>query len=353
MFIYRTRLLVPQVANYRNFAQLSRSGNIFRENVQTSLIRGKTPFRFFSKNRAGDRIEQELAQQIIRPMKITYLVRPFIFTVGVSTASIVGATIWEYEFVRAQVKKMMNSSVTFFQHKQKNFSDLKGAWNRFVNGELKEAWSRLSPGDQFFIPICGLNLLVFGLWRIPRLQTMLLKNFSANPIGLAPCRSMLLSVFSHYSFFHIFANMYVLNSFCNGICMALGREQTLALYLSAGCVASFASYFHKVFAGVGGASLGASGAILGILGYVCTRFPDTQLQIMFLPMFQFSADSAIKVIMAIDVIGCVLGWRYFDHAAHLGGALFGIFWCHIGEKHIWPQRKYITEKWHNLRSACE
>lgn len=76
-------------------------------------------------------------------------------------------------------------------------------------------------------------------------------------IPAAPCRSMLLSTFSHYSFFHIFANMYVLNSFCNGICTALGKEQTLALYLSAGVVASFASYIHKVSAGISGASLGA------------------------------------------------------------------------------------------------
>lgn len=51
--------------------------------------------------------------------------------------------------------------------------------------------------------------------------------------------------------------MYVLNSFSNGICMALGKEQTLALYLSAGVFASFASYIHKVSAGISGASLGA------------------------------------------------------------------------------------------------
>lgn len=51
--------------------------------------------------------------------------------------------------------------------------------------------------------------------------------------------------------------MYVLHSFSNGICNALGKEQTLALYLSAGCFASFASYVAKVYAGVGGASLGA------------------------------------------------------------------------------------------------
>lgn len=62
-------------------------------------------------------------------------------------------------------------------------SDFKGAWNRLTEGQLKQAWERLSPGDQFFIPICGLNVLVFCLWRIPRLQTMLLKNFCANPAG--------------------------------------------------------------------------------------------------------------------------------------------------------------------------
>jgi len=28
--------------------------------------------------------------------------------------------------------------------------------------------------------------------------------------------------------------------------------------------------------------------------------------------------------MALDVVGCILGWKYFDHAAHLGGALFGV-----------------------------
>lgn len=73
----------------------------------------------------------------------------------------------------------------------------------------------------------------------------------------APCRSMLLSTFSHYSFFHIFANMYVLHSFSNGICHALGKEQTLFVYVTAGLCASYASYIHKVFLGVSGASLGA------------------------------------------------------------------------------------------------
>jgi len=33
---------------------------------------------------------------------------------------------------------------------------------------------------------------------------------------------------------------------------------------------------------------------------------------------------AIKVIVAVDAAGVLLGWRFFDHAAHLGGATFGM-----------------------------
>lgn len=63
---------------------------------------------------------------------------------------------------------------------------------------------------------------------------------------------------------------------------------------------------------------------MGVLGYVCLKYPDTTLSIMFLPMFTFSAGTAIKFVMGVDILGCLLGWKYFDHAAHLGGALFGM-----------------------------
>ena len=68
---------------------------------------------------------------------------------------------------------------------------------------------------------------------------------------------MTLSTFSHYSAFHIFANMYVLHSFANPTVLSLGKEQFLGLYLSAGVVSSFTSYAMKAFSGVGGLSLGA------------------------------------------------------------------------------------------------
>jgi len=54
------------------------------------------------------------------------------------------------------------------------------------------------------------------------------------------------------------------------------------------------------------------------------KIPDEELCIIFLPMITFSAQSAIFGILAFDTIGLLARWRLFDHAAHLGGTLFGV-----------------------------
>lgn len=45
---------------------------------------------------------------------------------------------------------------------------------------------------------------------------------------------MILSSFSHFSLLHMAANMYVLWSFSTSAVSMLGREQFMAVYLSAG-----------------------------------------------------------------------------------------------------------------------
>ncbi len=67
-----------------------------------------------------------------------------------------------------------------------------------------------------------------------------------------------------------------------------------------------------------------SGAILALLAYTCMKVPDARLQIIFMPFFDFSAKQGIYGVLAIDILGLLLGWRIFDHAAHLGGSLFGM-----------------------------
>lgn len=54
------------------------------------------------------------------------------------------------------------------------------------------------------------------------------------------------------------------------------------------------------------------------------KVPDSRLNIIFLPWFSFSAENAVYGIILFDLVGLFLGLRLFDHAAHLGGALFGL-----------------------------
>ena len=48
-----------------------------------------------------------------------------------------------------------------------------------------------------------------------------------------------------------------------------------------------------------GGSLGASGAVIAILGLFGTASPDSRLQIIFLPMFTFTAATGIKAMVRL------------------------------------------------------
>lgn len=145
-------------------------------------------------------------------------------------------------------KKQMKQSPTSESELQMEFSKIKR--------DIVGWWNRLTPGERVFAPIFCINLAVFTLWRVPRLKPAMLKYFCANPAGRAVCWPMFLSTFSHYSLFHLFANMYVLHSF-SGAVNSLGREQFVGLYLAAGVISSFTSYAYKIATLQPGFSLGA------------------------------------------------------------------------------------------------
>lgn len=278
------------------------------------------------------------------PVPLSRLWKPLGFTIAFSSASFAGAAIWQYENMRSHATEMMKNPFGWVQERvfdgRKEFR-----WRQ----KLNKWWRSLSEGERLFAPICFANVLVFCAWRIPQFQGTMVRYFCSNPASRALCWPMFLSTFSHYSAFHLLANMYVLHSFSTGAVAALGKEQFLGLYMSAGVISSMGSYIYKAVTSQPGLSLGASGAIMAILSFVCTQYPETRLSIIFLPFFTFTAGSAIKVIMALDATGVLLGWKFFDHAAHLGGALCGIFWCYWGNTYIWKNREPLLQFWHALR----
>jgi rhomboid-like protein len=54
------------------------------------------------------------------------------------------------------------------------------------------------------------------------------------------------------------------------------------------------------------------------------KIPDARLAVIFLPFIQFSAEQAVYGLIAFDLLGLIFRFRMFDHAAHLGGTMFGV-----------------------------
>ncbi|KAI1235695.1 Presenilins-associated rhomboid-like protein, partial [Lamprotornis superbus] len=279
------------------------------------------------------------------------------------------AAIWQYESLKSRVQ-------TYFEEARADWMDKvrpqkRGDFRKQVHrarpglaqgrvpAELRGTaafplvnswWNSLTEGQRTVTGIIAANVFVFCLWRLPGMRRIMFTYFTSNPSSRALCSPMLLSTFSHFSLFHMAANMYVLWSFSSSIVSLLGCEQFIAVYLSAGVISTFVSYVAKMATGRFEPSLGASGAIMTVLAAVCTKMPEAKLAIILLPMFTFTAGSALKAIIAFDTAGLALGWRLFDHAAHLGGALFGMWYVTYGHELIWKNREPLVKAWHEMRT---
>ncbi|XP_074545396.1 presenilin-associated rhomboid-like protein A, mitochondrial [Halichoeres trimaculatus] len=288
------------------------------------------------------------------------LFKPLMFTVGFTGCSFGAAAILQYETLKSRVQsaKEEEGSDELLQGSQ-NMAYWHEWWNQLSNFQrqlillmstVDDFWSSLSEGQRTVTGIIALNAAVLCCWRIPSMQRSMIKYFTSNPASKTRCLPMVLSSFSHYSIIHMAANMYVLWTFSSGIVSLLGREQFLAVYMSAGVISTMVSYVCKTATGRLYPSLGASGAVMAVLAAVCVKVPEAKLGIIFLPMVTFTAGNALKALIAIDTAGLILGWRLLDHAAHLGGALFGIWYVAYGHKLIWRKREPLVKLWHDMRS---
>ncbi|KAI0227951.1 Presenilins-associated rhomboid-like protein, mitochondrial [Lamellibrachia satsuma] len=272
------------------------------------------------------------------------LIRPLGFTVMVTGCSFGMAAIWQYESLRKVVQQAN------FNNKQQRVDHFGKAGG--FRQQMNAWWNHMSPGRKVVASIIAANTAVFLMWRVQRWQHLMLKWFTSNPMSAAPCTSMLLSSFSHYSLMHLFVNMYVLWSFAPTITQLLGPEQFAAMYISAGVASSFTSYIHRAAIRSLVPSVGASGAIMAVLGAVCYYYPQAQLSVAFIGDIiphSFSASSAMYGMIAFDTLGILLRWRFFDHAAHLGGIFFGIWYLAYGHQLIWKNREPFMKFWHDLR----
>jgi membrane associated rhomboid family serine protease len=134
------------------------------------------------------------------------------------------------------------------------------------------------------------------------------------------------SLFGHGDPLHLIGNMAFLFVFGNAIDAKLGHLPFLALYFGLGVLESLV----WLALGDGSPTLGASGAIMGIVGVFLVLYPrnDVTCFYYFGPVFTgtFSVSSYWIILMyiAFDVVGLALaGESGVNHLAHFAGAASG------------------------------
>jgi membrane associated rhomboid family serine protease len=143
------------------------------------------------------------------------------------------------------------------------------------------------------------------------------------------------SMFLHASWLHILGNMLFLWIFGNNVESAMGRGRFLLFYLLAGFIAAYAQALLNT--GETGPTLGASGAIAGILGGYLLLYPRARvLTLVFLIFFVTLVEVPAIIILgvwfllqALPAVGQlatpdVAGSGGVAYLAHVGGFLFGL-----------------------------
>lgn len=164
----------------------------------------------------------------------------------------------------------------------------------------------------FSLWLVGICALVFGLQALLPGITDQFALYSSRV--LTEPWLLITSVFLHGSFEHLFFNMFALALFGFILERIIGSKRFILVFLVSGIVASIGSAaFYP-------ASLGASGAIFGIMGTLTVLRPKMYVWVMGVPMPMFIA--AI-LWAAIDLVG-MFAPTGIANAAHLVGLGSGL-----------------------------
>lgn len=238
------------------------------------------------------------------------------------------------------------------------------------------------------IPPVTKNLLIVNviIWAftalIPKSATSL-DNYLAMHYVLSPAFNAI-QVFSymflHANFMHLFFNMFALLMFGSTIERALGSKRFLFYYISCGIGAALiqegvfalmVAKYHAIFSDtdfndiitrgykliqngynfvdpsagtlnalVNTPTVGASGAVYGILLAFGMLFPNQPIYLMFIPI-PIKAKWMVIGYGAIELLYGVSGTAPgVAHWAHLGGMLFGVFMILY-----WKKRGDFNDRW--------
>lgn len=229
---------------------------------------------------------------------------------------------------------------------------------REVENELQDDNRKVIAG------LIATNVAVWGLWRLsfrsPRLEVFMWRHFACSYDGVVRGKrvhTLLTSAFSHITLPHLAINMFMLWEFgthilapSNGqdswLDKALSRsrfvdylrsslsnaalpellplDQFAQLYGASALASSVTSIISsRVRGAIRTPTIGASGAVMGILTMYCLLFPERRM--MLYGIFELSAIEMLQLMTAINIVGAAFqtGLR-IDFVGHLGGQACGL-----------------------------
>lgn len=140
--------------------------------------------------------------------------------------------------------------------------------------------------------------------------------------------TLISSQFLHGGWSHLLGNMLFLWIFGNNVEDKLGRVKYLAFYLSCGVLAGLAQWWFSQGSYV--PSLGASGAIAGVMGAYIIRFPFVPIRTLFPPFFIFNVP-ALMYLGIWFVQQAIYGVASLPAPSNIGMQSGGIaYWAHAG-----------------------
>jgi membrane associated rhomboid family serine protease len=199
-------------------------------------------------------------------------------------------------------------------------------------------------GFGFFPPVIKTLLLVnvavflfqmllnnYTLRGIP-LEHYILKYFSLIPMGYGfKIWQLLTYMFLHFDFMHILFNMLALWMFGMELEHTLGSRKFLLYYILCGVGGGIANLLMGPMFQHPAPTIGASGAVYGVLLAYGLIFPENTIYIYFL--LPIKAKYFVLIYLGIEILA-VGNQDMVAHLAHLGGALTGYIFLMVDNKRI-------------------
>lgn len=169
-------------------------------------------------------------------------------------------------------------------------------------------------GQQFVYQYGAIPAVIFGSRALP-----------SELLAIPATATILTSIFLHGGLMHLVGNMLYLWIFGNNVEDAMGHVRFVLFYLVAGVAASLTHFLTNVTSVI--PTIGASGAISGILGAYILLYPRAQVLVL-IPLGYFTR---LMYIPAGFVLGFYFILQILQGGLSLGQGGGGVAWfAHIG-----------------------